>query len=422
MRVMVLGSGGREDVLAQALSHSPDVVEVIVTPGRERLRPLEKITNVPIQADDTAALIRLAHEHAVDLIVPGPEAPLVAGFADAARRAGLNVFGPSAAVAILTEGSKCAAKRFMARNHIPTAEPFRCFGPGDQPSSFIHSLTLPIVVKDDELAGGKGVTIAKTRKEAFAAADQLSGSGHGYVVEPYLNGWEMTYACLVAGESFLPLASSRDHKVFNGKMTGGMAAVSPEPRLTPELEAKIIDRILRPTIQGLTAEGYCYTGFLYLGLMIVDDEPYLLEYNCRLGDPEAQVILPRLSEDLANVLYTLVTSKSLLMAAPGGSLPLLRWDTRAAATVVLAAEGYPGTPVRGAEIFGIKEVEAIPNVELFHAGTSLQGDTVIVNGGRVLNVTAFGSSVRNAAERAYAAARMISWQGMQMLQEIPNLD
>lgn len=419
MRVMAIGIGGREDALARTLAKSPLVTEVIVAPGRERLRPLEKIVTTPIPMDDTAALIRLAHERAVGLIVPGPEAPLVAGFADEARRAGLNVFGPSAAVAMITEGSKIAAKRFMARNNIPTAEPFQCFGPDDVVKCFhfIRGQSPPIVVKDDELAGGRGVTIAKTREDALAAADNLSSRGHGFVIEPFRNGWEMTYTCLVAGESYVPLASSRDFKIFNNQMTGGMAATSPEPRLTPELEEKILERIVRPTIAGLIAEGYHYRGFLYFGIMVVDGDPFLLEYNCRLGDPEAQVILPRLREDLANVLYTLVTDKALPMAAPGGSLPLLRWDPRATATVVLAAEGYPGPPMTGAEIFGVEEAETEPDTIIFHAGTGIRDGRLVVKRGRVLNVTGFGPNPRRALDRSFASATKISFAGMQRISE-----
>ncbi|OHA09712.1 MAG: phosphoribosylamine--glycine ligase [Candidatus Sungbacteria bacterium RIFCSPLOWO2_01_FULL_60_25] len=412
MRVMVIGSGGREDALSRALAESKIVTGVIVAPGRKRLKPLKKIANVPIPASDTNGLIELAQENRIELIVPGPETQLVAGFADMARRAGFNVFGPSAGVAMLTEGSKCAAKRFMERSGIPTAAPFRCFSPGDNPKIYVKFLTTvkkahKIVVKDDQLAGGKGVTIAPTPEDALAAAEKLASRGHGYVIERCLEGREMTYTCLVAGASFLPLASSRDYKVFNGKMSGGMAAISPEPRLTPELEAKILERIVRPTIKGLIAEGYCYCGFLYFGIIVVNDEPLLLEYNCRLGDPEAQVILPRLLDNLAPVL--------LAGATLGKFPPTLRWDPRAAATVVLAAEGYPESPVPGAEIFGIEEAEAEPDTIVYRAGSDERDGKIFVSGGRVLNVTGFGATPRRALDRAFASAAKIKFAGMQRI-------
>ena len=407
MRVLVVGNGGREDALSRKLAESNLVTEVIVSPGRERLQPLAKITTAPVSANDIAGLIRLAEERAVDLIIPGPEAPIVAGLADAARRARFDVFGPTARAARITEGSKCEAKKFMKRNNIPTAEPFRCFNPSESPSSFIYSLSLPIVVKDDELASGKGVTIAKTREAALAAADNLSGRGHKYVIEPHLSGWEMTYTCLVAGTSFVPLATSQDNKLLDGKMTGGMVTVSPEPYMTPELEEKITDRIVRPTIRGLNTEGYYYRGFLYFGLMIVDGEPHLLEYNCRLGDPEAQVILPRLWEDLAHILQW----------GARGILPTnqLRWDPRAAACIVLASQGYPENPVMGAEITGVEEVEAEQDAFVFHAGTAVRDGKLVVAGGRVLGVTALNTTPRTALERALMLAMKIRFKGRQYL-------
>ncbi len=415
MKVLVVGSGGREHALAWKLAQSPKVSQVYVAPGNGGTAREEGLVNVPIT--EISTLLEFAKRKGVRLTVVGPEAPLAAGIVDTFRDAGMKIFGPTQAAAQL-ESSKDFAKHFMARHHIPTAA-FGTFINAANAHAYIDRHGAPIVVKADGLAAGKGVVVATTPKEAHAAVDaMLSGNamgeaGHRVVIEECLLGEEASFIVMVDGKNVLTLASSQDHKRLQdgdqGPNTGGMGAYSPAPVVTPELHTRIMREVIHPTVEGMAADGIPYSGFLYAGIMVGEDgAPKVLEFNCRMGDPETQPILMRLKSDLV----------MLLEAAVSGRLDQLeaKWDRRTALAVVMAAAGYPDAPRKGDVINSLPA--NTEDVQIFHAGTQLQNGQLVVNGGRVLAVTALGDSVRMAQARAYEIADQVHFGGSQMRRDI----
>ncbi|MCR5858700.1 phosphoribosylamine--glycine ligase [Mesorhizobium sp. J428] len=407
MNVLLIGSGGREQALAWKLSQSPMLTAFYAAPGNPGIA--EVATCVPVDVADHAAVVALCREKAIDLVVVGPEAPLVAGIADDLRAAGIKVFGPSAAAAEL-EGSKGFTKDLCAEYGIPTAA-FGRFDNAADAAAYVRGVGAPIVVKADGLAAGKGVTVAMTIEEALAAVDDcFSGSfgaaGEEVVVEEFLTGEEVSAFYLCDGRTALPFGSAQDHKRVGegdtGPNTGGMGAYSPAPAMTPEIEARVLNEIIEPTLRGMAAMGRPFSGVLFAGLMLTEEGPKLIEYNVRFGDPETQVLMMRLKDDLL----------VLLSAAADGQLAHMsaRWRDDAALTVVFAAEGYPAAPRKGTEIRGLEKA-AGDGVRVFHAGTALEDGRLVANGGRVLNVTAAGRTVGEAAAKAYAAVDAIDWPG-----------
>lgn len=411
MKVLIVGGGGREHALAWSAAQSPQVAEVLVAPGNAGTHFEHKVRNVPIRPDDLDALVELAVQKDIDLTIVGPEQPLVAGITDCFEAARRKCFGPSAAAARL-EGSKAFTKEFLARHAIPTAESatFVELAPA---LDYVRSQSLPIVVKADGLAAGKGVIIARTMAEARAAVTSMLGeqafgaAGAKVVIEEFLAGEEASFTAVVAGADIVPLASSQDHKARDdgdrGPNTGGMGAYSPAPVVTEAMHERIMRTVIRPTVDGLSADGIAYRGFLYAGLMIDSaGVPRVLEFNCRFGDPETQPILMRLRSDLVDLCSR--SFDGTLATAP------MEWDPRAALGVVMASLGYPGAYAKGAEIHGLDR-NLGDDVKVFHAGTRLAGNCVLTDGGRVLCAVALGESVAIAQQRAYAAARMIHWDG-----------
>jgi phosphoribosylamine--glycine ligase len=416
MKILVIGSGGREHALAWKLAQSPRVSQVFVAPGNGGTAIEDGLVNLPLTA--IPSLVEFARRDSdIGFTVVGPEAPLAAGIVDAFRAAGLKIFGPTQAAAQL-ESSKDFAKQFMARHGIPTAA-FGSFTDAAEAHAYIDQRGAPIVVKADGLAAGKGVVVAQTAAEAHAAVDaMLAGNsmgeaGHRVVIEECLLGEEASFIVMVDGEHVLALASSQDHKRLQdgdqGPNTGGMGAYSPAPVVTPELHARIMREVIHPTVTGMAADGIRFTGFLYAGIMVgADGAPRVLEFNCRMGDPETQPIMMRLKSDLATVMEAAVNGKLDQVEAA--------WDRRAALTVVLAAEGYPDAPKKGAVISPLPA--AADDLHVFHAGTARQDGQTIVSGGRVLAVTALGDSVRMAQKRAYEAVASIHFDGMQFRRDI----
>ena len=419
MNVLVIGSGGREHAIAWKLASSPRAARVFVAPGNAGTAREAGVTNVAITA--IPELVAFARKEGIGLTIVGPEAPLAAGVVDAFRGAGLAIVGPTRAAAQL-EASKDYAKAFMARHGIPTAE-YRTFTDAAPAKAYVATRGAPIVVKADGLAAGKGVVVAATVDEACAAVDamlvghSMGEAGARVVVEDFLAGEEASFIVLVDGRNVLPLASSQDHKRLRdgdqGPNTGGMGAYSPAPVVTPALHARIMREVIGPTVEGMAADGIPYTGFLYAGVMIdAAGTPRVLEFNCRLGDPETQPIMARLKSDLVD----------LAEHAARGTLDRVEAerDRRAALGVVLAAHGYPEHPRRGDPITGLDRIDAArhPGVAVFHAGTSLEGGSVVTSGGRVLCVTALGDSVKLAQRAAYAAIAEIRFDGMQFRTDI----
>jgi len=411
MKVLVIGSGGREHALAWQAARSAGVEKVYVAPGNAGTAGEPGVENVPIAVSDIDGLLNFTREHGIDLAIVGPEGPLVAGIVDRFSEAGLACFGPSAAAAQL-EGSKSFAKEFMSRHGIPTAAwgQFTEVGPA---IDFIRRHGAPIVVKADGLAAGKGVIVAHTTTQAEAAVlDMLAGNafgeaGHRVVIEEFLVGEEASFIVMSDGKNILDLATSQDHKARDdgdkGPNTGGMGAYSPAPVVDDAMHRRIMAEVIRPTIEGMAADGAPFTGFLYAGLMISPEgDPKVLEYNVRFGDPETQPVLMRLKSSLP----------SLCLAAVQGHLDRHQaaWDTRACVGVVMAAGGYPGDYTKGHLIQGLDS--AFPeNVKVFHAGTSLSEKGVVTSGGRVLCVCALGDTVTEAQTAAYRACRAIFWDG-----------
>jgi phosphoribosylamine---glycine ligase len=407
VKVLLIGGGGREHALAWKLRQSPLLDRLYCAPGNAGIEQLADC--VELDVADHEAVIRFCRENDVGLVVIGPEAPLVAGLADALVAAHIKVFGPSRDAAQL-EGSKGFTKDLCAEYGIPTAS-YRRFADSRAAKEFAATQALPIVVKADGLAAGKGVVIAETREEADAAIDAcLSGAfgaGAEIVIEEFLDGEEASFFALVDGETALPLATAQDHKRAydgdRGPNTGGMGAYSPAPIMTPALSAQVMEQIVMPTVRAMQARGTLFKGVLYAGLMLNDGKAKLIEYNVRFGDPEAQVLMLRLKSDLLPAL--LAVAEGRLRGVT------LEWHGDDALCVVMAAKGYPGAYERGSEIKGLAAAGANPNVEIFHAGTRRDGDRVLADGGRVLGVTARGESIAEAKSRAYAAIDKIDWPG-----------
>ena len=407
MKVLVIGSGGREHALAWALSASSLVDALFAAPGNAGIAGEAQC--VDIGADDIDAICAFAKSNAIDLVVIGPEGPLVAGLADRLEADGIAAFGPGAAAARL-EGSKGFTKDICARYGIPTAAYGRFTETGPA-LDYLARVGAPIVVKADGLAAGKGVIMAETMAEAeLAVADMLEGNRFGaagaeVVIEEWLGGEEASFFALVDGVTALPLASAQDHKrvgdADTGPNTGGMGAYSPAPVVTEAMAGRIMDQVIEPTMRAMADSGCPYKGVLYAGLMIADGNPKLLEYNVRFGDPECQVLVMRLRSDLLPAL----------LAARDGQLKHfdLRWRDEAALTVVMAAKGYPGAYEKGTEIRGIEAADAIPGVKVFHAGTAAEGGKLLAVGGRVLNVTALAPTIAEAQVKAYEAVDAIDW-------------
>lgn len=411
MKVLVIGSGGREHALAWKLAQSPRVSEVLVAPGNAGTAFEPRCRNVDLKATDIDGLLDLAAREEVALTVVGPEQPLVAGVVDMFRGAGLRIFGPTAAAAQL-EGSKAYAKAFLARHGIPTA--FYAVHTDVQAAlAYVRGKGAPIVVKADGLAAGKGVVVAMTLDEAEAAVrDMLEGNAFGdagarVVIEEFLEGEEASFISMVDGTHALPMATSQDHKRVGdgdtGPNTGGMGAYSPAPVVTPQVHARVMREVVEPTVRGMAADGVPFTGFLYAGLMIdASGAPKVIEFNVRFGDPETQPVMMRLRSDLVD----------LLEAAIDGSLDgaQAQWDPRPSLGVVMAAEGYPGMPRTGDAINSF-DAPDVDDTKVFHAGTRLEGAHAVTAGGRVLCVCALGDSVADAQRKAYAEVAGIDWPG-----------
>ena len=410
LTVLVVGGGGREHALAWKLAQSERVERVLVAPGNAGTAREPRVENVAVGAEDIEGLLALAHERSVDLTVVGPEAPLVAGIADRFQAEGLRIFGPSAA-ATRVEGSKAFTKAFLASHGIPTARSAEFTDPAEA-AAYVREHGAPIVIKADGLAAGKGVVVSQSEAEALAAVDEmLSGrafgdAGRRIVIEEFLDGEEASFICVVGGGKAMPLASSQDHKAAGegdtGPNTGGMGAYSPAPVVDDAVHERIMREIIRPTVEGLATAGAPYTGFLYAGLMIdAGGAPRVIEFNCRLGDPETQPILLRLRSDLLDVVE----------AAIDGGLSRLRpeWDDRAALGVVMAAAGYPGSYDKGHPIAGLDD--DLPDTKIFHAGTAIDGGRIVTSGGRVLCVCGLGEDVSEAQHRALERIGTIGWNG-----------
>jgi phosphoribosylamine--glycine ligase len=400
MNILLLGSGGREDALAWRLRQSPSCGKLIAAPGNPGIARWADC--VPGDPCDAASVVALARENAIDLVVVGPEAPLVAGVADELRSAGFVVFGPSAAAAQL-EGSKGFTKDLCRANGIPTADYVRVEQAADAHAA-LDRFSIPVVVKADGLAAGKGVTVAMTRAEAQAAID-AAGDGP-LVIEEFLEGEEASLFALVDGETAVPLASAQDHKRVGegdtGPNTGGMGAYAPAPVLTDELQRRAMDEIVGPTARALAAAGTPFSGVLYAGLMLTADGPKLIEYNVRFGDPECEAIMPLVEGDFAELLNAVATGRLSEVDPP-------RLAPRHAMTVIMAAHGYPGTPVSGGLIREVDAAEQVEGVTVFHAGTALSDGRLVAKGGRVLAVTAVADTFANARARAYRAVDQIDF-------------
>ena len=411
MRVLIIGNGGREHALAWKIASSESVQHVFVAPGNAGTASENKVQNLPIAAMDIDALINAATEQQVDLTIVGPEGPLVAGIVDRFNEAGLACFGPGQGAAQL-EGSKSFTKAFLDRHNIPTAR-WKAFTESEPARDYVRSHALPMVLKADGLAAGKGVVIANTHEVALDTVEEIlvrqrfGEAGKALVIEEFLDGEEVSFICIASGTQVVPLATSQDHKARfaadQGPNTGGMGAYSPAPRVDAQLHDRIMEEVIRPTLQGLAEEGMPYLGFLYAGLMIDrEGNPRVLEYNCRFGDPETQPILMRLRSDLLR----------LCQAAIDQTLDAenVAWDSRVALGVVMVAEGYPDDYRKGDEISGLGTITA-NHVKVFHAGTRLDRGRVLTDGGRVLCVTALGDSVHSAQHNAYKALGRIAWPG-----------
>lgn len=416
MKVLIVGGGGREHALAWKLSQSRKITKLFIAPGNPGTAVHGE--NVAIAAEDIDGLLAFALSEKIDFTVVGPELPLTLGIADAFAASGLLVFGPSKAASEL-EGSKAFCKELMVRHKIPTAF-YKKFEDAPSARAYVETHNPPMVVKADGLAAGKGVVICQTRQEALTAIDLMmtekafGSAGKKIIIEEFLAGEEASFLAITDGKTVLPLAPAQDHKaIFDGDRgpnTGGMGAYSPAPVLTEALQEEVMEKVMRPVVEGMAKEGRLYRGILYAGLMITEAGPKVLEFNCRFGDPETQPILMRLSSDLLD---------ALLAAATGdlGSVSL-EWKKEAAVCVVMAAKGYPGEYLKGSEINGLAEAALLPDTVVFHAGTRASDGRIVTSGGRVLGVTALGADIKGAIENAYRAVGKISWEGAQYRKDI----
>ncbi len=410
MKVLVIGSGGREHALVWKIAQSPLVTRVFCAPGNPGIGRLAE--NVPLKVDDLQGLLAFARKEGIGLTVVGPELPLSLGIVDLFEENGLKVFGARKNAAYI-EASKAFAKDLMKKYDVPTAA-YEVFTEIEPAIAFIDRLGIPVVVKADGLAAGKGVIIAQTREEAVAAVtDMLSGNAFGeagarVVIEEFLHGEEASFLAFTDGRNIIPLASAQDHKaVFDndtGPNTGGMGAYSPAPVVTPDIHEKVMEQVMRRTVDGMAAEGRPYRGVLYAGLMIDGDSIKTLEFNARFGDPECQPLLMRMKSDIVPVL--LATAEGDISSVQ------LEWHDKAAVCVVLAAGGYPGSYPRGDVISGLEKAGTLEALFVFHAGTAEQNGRFVTNGGRVLGVTALGATVKDAIELAYRGVKEITWKGV----------
>ena len=412
MKILIVGGGGREHALAWKSAQSPRVGHVYVAPGNAGTALEPKVSNVSVAADDIEALVAFASRERIDLTIVGPEGPLVAGIVDSFISAGLRCFGPSRAAAQL-EGSKSFTKDFLRRHKIPTAG-YATFTAADFDPGYVKAQRLPLVVKADGLAAGKGVVICATHDSAIAAATGMlqgdfGAAGKTIVIEEFLSGEEVSFIVVASGEQVVPLATSQDHKRRDdgdvGPNTGGMGAYSPAPIVTRNLHRRIMHEVIEPALRGLRSDGTPYLGFLYAGLMIAaDGTPNVLEFNCRFGDPETQPILARLQSDLIDLCEAALDSR-----LDGADV---RWDPRAALGVVMAAGGYPETYRKGDRIHGLEHAATLPG-KVFHAGTRYESGEVVTSGGRVLCAVGLGDSVADAQRRAYHLVHAIHWNLVQ---------
>ncbi len=409
MKILVVGSGGREHALVWKINQSARVEKIFCAPGNAGIAEIAECVDIDVTNVDN--LLKFAKQNSIGLTVVGPESSLVEGIVDAFEDNGLRIFGPRKAASIL-EGSKVFTKEFLAKYNIPTAA-FKVFTDSDEAKSYIDDRGVPIVVKADGLAAGKGVIVAETIEEAKNAVDLIlndkafGSAGNTIVVEDCLKGEEASFIAFTDGKTILPLPTSQDHKAIfendKGPNTGGMGAYSPAPVVTPEISAYVMEHIMLPTVKGLASEGRPYKGMLYAGLMIDGDTINVLEFNCRFGDPEAQPLVMRIKSDLIDVLE----------ASIDGNLDSINMevDPRPTVCVVMAAGGYPGKYEKGLPIAGLEKAAQVDGVVVFHAGTAKKGNEVVSNGGRVLGVTAIGDDLKGAIELSYTAVDCISWDG-----------
>lgn len=417
MRVLVLGGGGREHALVWKIAQSPKVDRIYCIPGNAGIEELAICRKMDIRSD-FRKIASFIMEEGVDLVVIGPESPLIAGIVDFLKDEGIRVFGPSKDGARL-EGSKAFAKEFMREFGIPTPD-FEIFSDPNEAERYIKDKGVPIVVKADGEAAGKGSIVARTLEEALGAINDImverifGPSGDKVVIEEYLEGEEASMIALCDGENLLPLAPSQDHKrAYDGDLgpnTGGMGAYSPVPAISPELEKEIIERIMIPTVRGMDRIGKRFVGVLYCGLMITDKGPMVLEFNVRFGDPETQAVLPRMKSDLVEIVEACIDGKLRDKR--------IEWDERAAVCVVLASGGYPGSYEVGKRIYGIEDASAMEDVIVFHAGTSRKDGEIVTSGGRVLGVVGIGDDIPSAIGRSYEAVERISFEGMHYRKDI----
>lgn len=419
MQILLIGSGGREHALAWKLAQSGQVEKIFAAPGNPGIAAVEKCECVELNLNDLDSVADFSEEHGIDLTVVGPEATLVAGIADVFAARGLAVFGPSKAAAEL-EGSKAFAKNLMAKYNIPTAF-FKVCEDLETAKAYVKEKGAPIVIKADGLAAGKGVVVAMTEAEAYEAIDEMMGEQHKFggagarvVIEEFMQGEEASLLAFTDGEHIVPMIASQDHKrAFDGDKgpnTGGMGTYAPAPVLTDILRLRAVEKILKPVVAAMKAEGRTYKGCLYAGLMVCGDEVKVVEFNCRFGDPETQVVLPLLDGDLAEIM--------LACATGGLDKVSIGWHDKAAVCVVLASGGYPEHYPQGYPISGLDEAGKLPETVVFHAGTKISDGSVVTAGGRVLGVTAVGKDIADAQERAYKAASVISFKDMQYRKDI----
>ena len=418
MNILIIGSGGREHALAWQCAKDADVTTVYVANGNAGTALEPKCENIDLDTTDHQAVIDFCQQNKVELIIVGPEAPLVAGLVDDCKKANIATWGPTQYCAQL-EGSKTFAKEFMQANNIPTAK-YEAFTDIEAAKAYINENGAPIVVKADGLAAGKGVIVAETIEQAHSAIEDMLGdnkfgdAGSRVVIEQFLQGEEASFICMIDGENILPMATSQDHKRVGegdtGPNTGGMGAYSPAPVVTQEVHQKVIDQVIQPVVDAMKQAGHPYTGFLYAGLMIDDkNDPYVIEFNCRFGDPETQPILMRLKSSLVK----------LVQQGIAGELPeSAEWDERAALGIVLASKGYPETSSKGDVITGLPELEGIETTKVFHAGTKADGEHVVTNGGRVLCVTALGDTIAEAQSEALKVTASIQFEGAHYRRDI----
>nr|HID60130.1 phosphoribosylamine--glycine ligase [Desulfobacterales bacterium] len=416
MKILVVGSGGREHTLVWKIAQSPKVKKVFCTPGNAGISMHAEC--VPIKPEEIDRICSFAKNEYIDLTVVGPELPLTLGIVDLFEKQGLKIFGPSK-MASQIEGSKSFAKKLMEKYNIPTAKG-KTFTDSEEASQYVKKIGTPVVIKADGLAAGKGVIICETEKDAMHAIDLImvkrafGDAGKKILIEEYLTGEEASFLVFTDGNAVVPLPSSQDHKPIydedKGPNTGGMGAYSPAPIINDTVHKKIMEKIMIPAIKGMAAEGMPYKGVLYAGLMIKDDEPKVLEFNARFGDPEAQPLLIRLKSDLVTILEAVIEER-LTEIQP-------EWDTRAAVCVVMASGGYPGSYKKGLRIIGIKSASRMKDVVVFHAGTTKKGDVFLTDGGRVLGVTALGDTIEKAIDRAYQAVSKIRWDGVYYRKDI----